>query len=87
VPAGGNHIADVKEYDVIIVGGGFSGSSVLYCLDKQQLEAHIFSASIFTNVILSLWIHGIVLFCWRLLGDDFGGVWYSNRYPGARVDS
>lgn len=53
-----------QEYDVIIVGAGFSGISSLYRLRKDGLQAHIFEA-----------------------GSDFGGVWYWNRYPGARVDS
>ncbi|KAF2845443.1 FAD/NAD(P)-binding domain-containing protein [Plenodomus tracheiphilus IPT5] len=53
-----------EEYDVIIVGAGFSGISSLHRLRKAGLRAHIFEA-----------------------GSDFGGVWYWNRYPGARVDS
>ncbi|KAH7080803.1 hypothetical protein FB567DRAFT_113269 [Paraphoma chrysanthemicola] len=58
------HAGIVQEYDVIIVGAGFSGISALHRLRKEGLKAHIFEA-----------------------GSDFGGVWYWNRYPGARVDS
>ncbi|KAH7081972.1 hypothetical protein BKA63DRAFT_223596 [Paraphoma chrysanthemicola] len=58
------HTDVVQEYDVIIVGAGFSGISALHRLRKEGLKAHIFEA-----------------------GSDFGGVWYWNRYPGARVDS
>ncbi|KAI8939027.1 hypothetical protein NX059_004867 [Plenodomus lindquistii] len=53
-----------QEYDVIIVGAGFSGISSLYRLRKDGFKAHIFESA-----------------------SDFGGVWYWNRYPGARVDS
>ncbi|KAF2687658.1 FAD/NAD(P)-binding domain-containing protein [Lentithecium fluviatile CBS 122367] len=54
----------VQEYDVIIVGAGFSGISNLHRLRNDGLKCHVFEA-----------------------GSDFGGVWYWNRYPGARVDS
>lgn len=33
-----------QEYDVIIVGAGFSGISSLYRLRKDGLQAHIFEA-------------------------------------------
>ncbi|KAJ9494848.1 hypothetical protein H2202_009750 [Exophiala xenobiotica] len=52
------------DCDVLIVGAGFSGVSMLYRLRKLGLNTKIFES-----------------------GDDFGGVWYWNRYPGARVDS
>ncbi|KAJ4375304.1 hypothetical protein N0V83_002390 [Neocucurbitaria cava] len=58
------HATTEAEYDVIIVGAGFSGISALHRLRKDGLKTHIFEA-----------------------GSDFGGVWFWNRYPGARVDS
>ncbi|PSN64773.1 FAD/NAD(P)-binding domain-containing protein [Corynespora cassiicola Philippines] len=54
----------VQQYDVIIVGAGFSGVANLHRMREDGLSCHIFEA-----------------------GADFGGVWYWNRYPGARVDS
>ncbi|KAF2794066.1 FAD/NAD(P)-binding domain-containing protein [Melanomma pulvis-pyrius CBS 109.77] len=54
----------VQQYDVIIIGAGFSGIANLHRLRGDGLKCHIFEA-----------------------GTDFGGVWYWNRYPGARVDS
>jgi flavin-dependent dehydrogenase len=36
--------ANGKEYDVIIVGAGFSGISALHRLRKDGLKAHIFEA-------------------------------------------
>ena len=54
----------VKDVDVIIIGGGFSGISMLHRVRKLGLKPVIFES-----------------------GTDFGGVWYHNRYPGARVDS
>ncbi|OAK94799.1 FAD/NAD(P)-binding domain-containing protein [Phaeosphaeriaceae sp. SRC1lsM3a] len=62
--ANGDVSGVIHEYDVIIVGAGFSGISSLYRCRKEGLKAHVFEA-----------------------GHDFGGVWYWNRYPGARVDS
>ncbi|KAF2477733.1 FAD/NAD(P)-binding domain-containing protein [Lindgomyces ingoldianus] len=53
-----------RQYDVIVVGAGFSGISNLHRLRNDGLKVHVFEA-----------------------GSDFGGVWYWNRYPGARVDS
>ena len=54
-----------KEYDVIIVGAGFSGLYQLICLRDQ------------------LGMNCLVL----ETGDDVGGTWYWNRYPGARCDT
>ncbi|KAF2005814.1 FAD/NAD(P)-binding domain-containing protein [Amniculicola lignicola CBS 123094] len=54
----------VPDYDVIIIGAGFSGIANLHRLREDGLKCHVFEA-----------------------GSDFGGVWYWNRYPGARVDS
>ncbi|KIY00951.1 uncharacterized protein Z520_03617 [Fonsecaea multimorphosa CBS 102226] len=54
----------IVHCDVLVVGAGFSGISMLYRLRKAGLNAKVFES-----------------------GGDFGGVWYWNRYPGARVDS
>ncbi len=54
-----------KEYDVIIVGAGFSGLYQLICLRDQ------------------LGMNCLVI----ETGDDVGGTWYWNRYPGARCDT
>lgn len=51
------------DYDVVIVGAGFSGMYQLHKLRQQGMTAHVYEA-----------------------GDDVGGTWYWNRYPGARVD-
>ncbi|KAF2108347.1 hypothetical protein BDV96DRAFT_504619 [Lophiotrema nucula] len=53
-----------QQYDVIIIGAGFSGIANLHRLRSDGLKCHIYE-----------------------VGSDFGGVWYWNRYPGARVDS
>ena len=50
--------------DVLIIGAGFSGMSMLYRLRKAGFNTKVFES-----------------------GGNFGGVWYWNRYPGARVDS
>ncbi|KAF2711829.1 FAD/NAD(P)-binding domain-containing protein [Pleomassaria siparia CBS 279.74] len=55
---------DVQQYDVIIIGAGFSGIANLHRLRGHGFKCHVFEA-----------------------GSDFGGVWFWNRYPGARVDS
>lgn len=54
----------IVHCDVLIIGAGFSGVSMLYRLRKLGLNTKIFES-----------------------GSGFGGVWYWNRYPGARVDS
>ena len=54
-----------KEYDVIIVGAGFSGLYQLICL-RDQLGMNCLVVE---------------------TGDDVGGTWYWNRYPGARCDT
>lgn len=53
-----------EQYDVIIVGAGFSGIHQLIHLRKLGLRCTVIET-----------------------GSDFGGTWYWNRYPGARVDS
>src|ERR1700722_2147016 len=53
----------MTDYDVIIVGAGFSGLYALYKLRKKGYSARVYEA-----------------------GTGVGGVWYWNRYPGARVD-
>jgi ribulose 1,5-bisphosphate synthetase/thiazole synthase len=40
------HSEAVQEYDVIIIGAGFSGISALHRLRKEGLKAHIFEAGI-----------------------------------------
>ena len=51
------------DYDVLIIGAGFSGMYQLHKLRGQGMSAHVYEA-----------------------GDDVGGTWFWNRYPGARVD-
>jgi ribulose 1,5-bisphosphate synthetase/thiazole synthase len=41
----------LKEYDVIIVGAGFSGISALHRLRKDGLKAHIFEAGTYDPII------------------------------------
>lgn len=52
------------EYDVVIVGAGFSGLYALYHVRKKGFSVQAYDD-----------------------GDDVGGTWYWNRYPGARVDN
>jgi cyclohexanone monooxygenase len=52
-----------SEVDVIIVGAGFAGLSMLHRLRSQGLSTRLFEA-----------------------GDNVGGTWFWNRYPGARCD-
>ena len=59
------HNLNNKEYDVIIVGAGFSGLYQLICL-RDQLGMNCLVVE---------------------TGDDVGGTWYWNRYPGARCDT
>lgn len=40
----GTYSDAVQEYDVIIVGAGFSGISALHRLRKEGLKAHIYEA-------------------------------------------
>jgi len=54
----------LHPYDVIIVGGGFTGTYNLYKLTKCGFRCKLIEK-----------------------GSDFGGTWYWNRYPGARVDT
>ena len=53
----------MKEFDVVIVGAGFSGMYMLHTLRELGMSARVLEA-----------------------GDDVGGTWYWNRYPGARCD-
>ncbi|KAH6988314.1 hypothetical protein BKA56DRAFT_477622 [Ilyonectria sp. MPI-CAGE-AT-0026] len=55
---------EATEYDVIVIGAGFSGLYALHRFRQLGLKALVFEA-----------------------GEDVGGVWHWNRYPGARVDS
>ncbi|KAL4947475.1 hypothetical protein BDW69DRAFT_204341 [Aspergillus filifer] len=52
------------EYDIVIVGAGFSGIYLLHNLRKFGYSCRIYES-----------------------GTDLCGVWHSNTYPGARVDS
>src|SRR5512138_2832242 len=51
------------EFDVVIVGAGFSGLQMLHRVRELGFTVRVFEA-----------------------GDDVGGTWYWNRYPGARCD-
>ncbi|WP_158211621.1 flavin-containing monooxygenase [Alkalihalobacterium alkalinitrilicum] len=53
-----------EEFDVIVIGAGFSGLYILKRLRDIGLSVKLYEA-----------------------GDDVGGTWYWNRYPGARTDS
>jgi thioredoxin reductase len=63
----------VQEYDVIIVGAGFSGISTLHRLRKEGLKAHIFESGTSATITLI----GIISLI--AIASDFGGVWYWNR--------
>ena len=52
------------DYDVVIVGAGFSGIYLLYKLRQAGFDVLLVDAA-----------------------EQPGGIWYWNRYPGARVDS
>jgi len=43
-PSNGNSVETHQEYDVLIIGAGFSGISALHRLRKDGLKAHIFEA-------------------------------------------
>lgn len=45
--ANGDVSGVIHEYDVIIVGAGFSGISSLYRCRKEGLKAHVFEAGMF----------------------------------------
>ena len=55
--------AATRDFDVVIIGAGFSGLYALHKLRGEGLHCRVYEA-----------------------GDGVGGVWYWNRYPGARVD-
>lgn len=52
-----------NEFDVVIVGAGFSGLYMLHSLREAGFTAKVIEAA-----------------------EGVGGVWYWNRYPGARCD-
>ena len=54
----------LPDYDVVIVGAGFSGIYLLYKLRQAGFDVLLVDAA-----------------------EQPGGIWYWNRYPGARVDS
>ncbi|MGX7681286.1 flavin-containing monooxygenase [Jatrophihabitans sp. DSM 45814] len=56
-------IVKVPDYDVIVIGAGFSGLGMLHRLNDLGFNACILER-----------------------GDDIGGTWFWNRYPGARCD-
>ncbi|GAC1598155.1 MAG: alpha/beta hydrolase fold domain-containing protein [Acidimicrobiales bacterium] len=59
-----NGSADLAaEYDVVVVGAGFSGLYLLHRLRGLGLSVRVLET-----------------------GEDVGGTWYWNRYPGARCD-
>ncbi|KIX98614.1 uncharacterized protein Z520_05915 [Fonsecaea multimorphosa CBS 102226] len=53
-----------KNWEVMIVGGGFGGMYLLHKLRQFGFDVHLYDAA-----------------------STFGGTWYWNCYPGARVDS
>ena len=55
---------EMREYDAVVLGAGFSGLYMLYRLREAGLTTRVFEAA-----------------------GGVGGVWYWNRYPGARCDS
>jgi len=59
-----NTTAKHENYDVIVVGAGFSGLYAIYQLRERGLRVRALE-----------------------LGENVGGTWYWNRYPGARTDS
>ncbi|MEH6943114.1 flavin-containing monooxygenase [Bacillus sp. JJ722] len=54
----------ISNFDVVVVGAGFSGLYTLHRLRMAGFSTRVFEA-----------------------GDNVGGTWYWNRYPGARCDS
>lgn len=56
--------SSAPEFDVVIVGAGFSGVYQLHHLRKLGFSVRLLDA-----------------------GDDLGGIWHWNCYPGARVDT
>ena len=52
------------DYDVVVIGAGFSGLRMLHEARQRGLSVRVIEA-----------------------GDDVGGTWNFNRYPGARTDS
>ena len=52
------------NFDVIVVGAGFSGLYAIYQLRARGLKVRALE-----------------------MGENVGGTWYWNRYPGARTDS
>jgi cyclohexanone monooxygenase len=52
------------DYDVVIIGAGFSGLRMLHEARQRGLSVRVLEA-----------------------GNDVGGTWNFNRYPGARTDS
>jgi cation diffusion facilitator CzcD-associated flavoprotein CzcO len=53
----------VPNFDVIVIGAGFSGMHALYTLRSRGLKVRVYDE-----------------------GQQVGGTWNWNRYPGARVD-
>ncbi|MBU8768868.1 flavin-containing monooxygenase [Cytobacillus oceanisediminis] len=53
----------LTDFDVVVVGAGFSGLYMLHRLREAGFSTRVFEA-----------------------GDNVGGTWYWNRYPGARCD-
>ena len=56
-------MAEVPEYDAVVIGAGFAGLYAIHKLTDMGFRVRAFEK-----------------------GDDVGGVWYWNRYPGARCD-
>lgn len=69
---------EVQEYDVIVVGAGLSGISTLYRLRKLGLRVHIFESGELDHGCV-----GLGALALTRTADDFGGVWYWNRYVEA----
>lgn len=57
-------VSGTPEFDVVIVGAGFSGVYQLHRLQQLGFSVRLLEA-----------------------GEELGGIWYWNCYPGARVDT
>lgn len=82
----GDH-SDSQPLDMIIVGAGFAGVYLLHQLRQQGFSAKIVEVSPQSATTISLLPSSTMTYNNVQAGSDLGGIWYWNRYPGARVDS